>query len=570
MLQPVSSPLVAVIPTFVFVGPAALLAALFPAVFGGLALVLRRWLILLTVASVISTLWLAHAWFRGYAEEGWWGTPQAFWIAVAVAACLGALLSWRRVSAAARLGKPAALAPGRWARIWLALASAAGVAAVLYAQWHGVLLRWPWRDALPLWATVWAGALFLLGVRLYARNRPATASGMATEAIMLGALSVSCVLMGWASPRPVPQVVWTFEAADRGIILSSPLVANDRLYVGAAHGNARGPFGAVYCLDLATGKPLWTFSRDGLMKQVYSSPVLDSGRLYVGEGLHEDADCRMYCLDAATGRELWSFPTHSHTESSPRVAGGCVFFGAGDDGVYGLDAASGDLRWRFPGRHVDTTPAVVGNRLYAGCAYGTFEVFCLDTGTGRPLWQVPTTLGVYGSPAVYGDRVFVGLGNGKLNRSADQPAGALLCLDAGTGREIWRCAVGDAVFCTPVVHGDLVIFGARDRSCYAADVVSGKVRWQTNVGSPIAAAPVLVGAQVVIVGSAGRVYCLDATSGQQVWSLDIARQAQTSAELVSTPAKVNDSADQRLYLGAGLRYPFGYAAKVYCLKPPGK
>ena len=57
-----------------------------------------------------------------------------------------------------------------------------------------------------------------------------------------------------------------------------------------------------------------------------STPALAAGRLYVGEGLHEDADCRLYCLEAATGRELWSFAARSHVESSPRVAGGRVFF----------------------------------------------------------------------------------------------------------------------------------------------------------------------------------------------------------------------------------------------------
>src|SRR5437868_2812509 len=58
-----SAAIVAIIPTFVLVGPLALLATLFPALFGGLALFLRRWLVLLAIASLESTLYVVHAWF---------------------------------------------------------------------------------------------------------------------------------------------------------------------------------------------------------------------------------------------------------------------------------------------------------------------------------------------------------------------------------------------------------------------------------------------------------------------------------------------------------------------------
>ncbi|HEV3204609.1 MAG TPA: hypothetical protein VGY77_09505, partial [Gemmataceae bacterium] len=74
------SPLWAVIPTFSFVGPLALLAALFPAVFGGLALVFKRWRSLLWVASLNSTLYLLHSWFAGSIKEYWWGKPAANWM----------------------------------------------------------------------------------------------------------------------------------------------------------------------------------------------------------------------------------------------------------------------------------------------------------------------------------------------------------------------------------------------------------------------------------------------------------------------------------------------------------
>src|SRR5207244_1242455 len=109
------------------------------------------------------------------------------------------------------------------------------------------------------------------------------------------------------------------------------------------------------------------FSDDGQMQHMYSSPCLADGRVYVGEGMHQNHLCKLYCVDAATGRKCWDFQTDGHIESSPCVADGKVFFGAGDEGVYGLDQVSGAECWHFRGPiHVDTSPTVVGHRLYAG------------------------------------------------------------------------------------------------------------------------------------------------------------------------------------------------------------
>ena len=211
-------------------------------------------------------------------------------------------------------------------------------------------------------------------------------------------------------------MIWTFEAIERGVILSAPLVAGECVYIAAAQSDVLHQFGTLYCLDREHGKIMWSFNNNGNMKQVFSSPALANGRLFIGEGLHEDTDCRVFCLDAASGHELWSFVTKSHTESSPRLANGCVYFGAGDDGVYCLEQETGVVRWHFAGPHVDTTPTVVGNRVYAGSGYGTTEMFCLDVASGKPIWRTASDLPVFGSAAVMEGQVFFGIGNGKLTR----------------------------------------------------------------------------------------------------------------------------------------------------------
>src|SRR5262249_2531711 len=162
----------------------------------------------------------------------------------------------------------------------------------------------------------------------------------------------------------------------------------------------------------------WKFNNNDdlvLMKQGFSTPCLADGRLYVGEGFHQDKECRLFCLNADTGAKIWEFETSSHTESSPCIVNGKVYFGAGDDGVYCLKAADGREVWHFPGLHVDSSPVVIDGRLYAGSGVGdrlnTTELFCLDAATGQPVWRLPIDLPAFGAPTVAGNEAFFGIGN---------------------------------------------------------------------------------------------------------------------------------------------------------------
>ncbi|HZU34357.1 MAG TPA: PQQ-binding-like beta-propeller repeat protein [Gemmataceae bacterium] len=371
-----------------------------------------------------------------------------------------------------------------------------------------------------------------------------------------------------------PKHTWTFEARERGAILASPLVAGDRLYVPVIRDIGKGTSGgALYCLDRHTGKRIWRFDDGGHMQQTFSSPCLANGKLYLGEGMHEDFHCKLYCLDAATGRKCWDFPTAGHVESSPCVAENCVFFGAGDDGVYCLDAVTGRRRWRFGGDiHVDTSPAVIGQRLYAGAgtsvAHRKTEVFALDIGDGQVLWRTPTDLPVWGAPTVDGGKVFVGLGNGRLLVHPEHPAGEVLCLDAATGKQLWRWHGTEAVFDQPAVDRDHVYFGARNGVCYCVERTNGQVRWQTDLGSPIIAAPRLGDHRVYAVASAGRLCRLDAVNGRLDWSMNLAVDAHSQPRAISMPAVVSaaDNGHDSIYLGFELVAPTGSTALLYAVR----
>lgn len=362
--------------------------------------------------------------------------------------------------------------------------------------------------------------------------------------------------LGRGGNAPGPEqgrVLWAFRDPDVQIadLSSSPAVVGDRVYVGSAQASVFDSTGMVYCLDARTGRRIWRFQTQ---KQVFSSPAVVGGKVFVGEGLHVDTGCRIYCLDAATGRKLWATATKSHTESSPAVVGGRVYAGAGTDGVYCLNAANGKVVWHHGGRHIDASPAVVDGRVFVGTGYGKLGALALSATTGKTLWEAPSDLPVWGPPAVVGSRVFFGLGNGDFVQSAPTPKGAVWCVDARTGRTVWRRNLPDAVLAAIAVQGGRAYAGCRDGNVYALDAATGKIVWSAPCGGPVVASPALDGRHLYVAGGKGRLHCLALADGKLVWTLDLTPQTAPDVNLWSSPAL----AGGRLYLGTSKE-------KLFCL-----
>jgi len=149
----------------------------------------------------------------------------------------------------------------------------------------------------------------------------------------------------------------------------------------------------------------------------------------------------------------WHFQTNSHIESSPVVAGGKVFFGAGDEGVFGLDAKTGRELWHFNDLlHVDTSrpwpaqdfmpaAAEVALEKQRRCSASTRE-------TGKAVWRKQTDLARVGSPLIDGEEVLLRTRQRQIAHESgisDQTCRALVSVLAKSGQAIWRWN-GDGVF----------------------------------------------------------------------------------------------------------------------------
>jgi outer membrane protein assembly factor BamB len=377
-----------------------------------------------------------------------------------------------------------------------------------------------------------------------------------------------------AEPERKPEIVWRFQTTRPGAIVSSPMLDNGRVYIGVIRDHGFSPQGVVVAVDDASeGKLVWDFDDGGKMIHMYSSPRIADGRLYIGEGMHANGDCKLYCLDVANGKKLWSFGATSHIESTPCIADGRVVFGAGDDGVYAGDAKSGEKLWQFnEAVHVDGSPAAAGGKVYFASAvsrrHKITRLVCLDAVTGKSDWQLPTDLPCWSPPAIDAGQLFVTLGNGRLTASDPMPAGEILCVDIATHKRLWSRSVPDGIMAGPAVGAEHVYIGCRDGRVYAVNRGDGAIAWSYDAGSPVVTQPALLDGRLYIAASAGRVICLDAADGAERDVFDLTSDAGTSVRLWSSPSvRAEPDGWHRVYVGAELRYPDQHSdAVLYCLR----
>jgi outer membrane protein assembly factor BamB len=592
-----------------FLGLIAALAALFPAVFGGAALLMRRWVVALSIASLLSVAAAIVLYFPGWVS--WTGLRSigALWLSGSVVAGLGALWAGRRYRKAARVGRAEEFQPRYMDRVGL------GIVVLLIAVWLGYavldqvsLFESPWLELMLLFVPAAACLFFVVSHWLRARHDPRPVA-VSAETVGLWAGAFACAIAGTAllggsrgpaivagsGPRTIKlaeQPLWVFEPTKPGEIVSTPCVTPERVYVALHHRpNPLQQTGAVYALDPQTGSILWKFDTDPddgrRVRPIFSSPVCVDGRLYVGEGYHTDLDSKLYCLDATSGTKVWAFETTSHTESSPAFADGMVVCGAGDDGLLCLDAATGRKVWQHKipgGLHVDSNPLIHEGRVY-GCS-GTSEksrnncIFCLDLRTGQEVWTETIQYSAWGSPAVAGNTIIFATGNGTFSFDRDPIAGLVLCRDAATGKPLWQRPLPNSLVSRPAVDRYQVYVGCKDGNCYALDRQTGEVVWNKTLQGPVLASPVVdinpqmrTGEVLYAISSTGVLEALSPADGSTFWAINFRNLIGVPhVNAVSTPTVARGPGDgkpvRRVYVGLG----FGPAAnatptaRLYCFQ----
>ncbi|MEC9072587.1 MAG: PQQ-binding-like beta-propeller repeat protein, partial [Myxococcota bacterium] len=190
-----------------------------------------------------------------------------------------------------------------------------------------------------------------------------------------------------------------------------------------------------------------------------TAPAVDSGgTAYVG-----CLDHSVYAVNAAG--ILWSKETGDQVWSSPAVGpGGGIYFGSNDGHLYGMNP-DGSAKWSpcFIGGEI-WAPPLVGDdgQLYVMSTSNTVRKVDIDT--GQKMWLAQTAELTTAGPSQGADgSIFVATTTGKL-----------YAISPDTGEIRWIFEISDApqpdIHAAPLLVGDRVYVGSKDRKLYALDV----------------------------------------------------------------------------------------------------
>lgn len=252
---------------------------------------------------------------------------------------------------------------------------------------------------------------------------------------------------------------WGYEGWD--YLLSSPTVVGDTVLVGTGDGR-------LYALDVASGREYWHHETGG---RIRSAPAVHDGVVYVGAG-----DGIVYGVSLERGREVWRFVTDGvdwnaadfgfdrrQIYSSPAIADGVLYVGSRDAADYAIRLADRERIWQYRDGTpwVIASPAVGPDRIYTARSSGG-AVLALDRSTGELAWSIRTGGLVFSSPLLAGETLLVGSGDRNV-----------YALDARTGETRWRYRTDGAVMGTPALAGDRLVVGSDDGNVYAFQLGSG-------------------------------------------------------------------------------------------------
>ncbi len=204
--------------------------------------------------------------------------------------------------------------------------------------------------------------------------------------------------------------------------------------------------------------------------------------------------------------------------------------GPAHEGVYDSPAPTlQSVVWKFKTQgRVLSSPAVSGDRVYVGSTDG--RLYAIDRTTGVERWQFASKGPIASSPAVHGDLVYVS--------SLD---GNIYAVDTATGKQRWAFATkGERRFTAPGIHGAIprtermpdpfdvflssptianstVYIGSGDQHVYALDALTGTIKWQFAAGDVIHASPAVANGLVYIGSWDRNLYALDAATGHERW-----------------------------------------------------
>lgn len=189
--------------------------------------------------------------------------------------------------------------------------------------------------------------------------------------------------------------------------------------------------------------------------------------------------------------------------------------------------------WKINVGFGDASPVLVGKKIYLSTRQGADEVIlCLDASTGKELWKNSyTAIAVTGPSASQhpGPRSTPAVANGKIVTFG--ASGILSCLDAATGKLLWRKENPTNAFpsfftgMSPLIVDGMCIahIGKKDDGqVIAYDLNTGDEKWKWAGDGPAYSSPSVMsveGKKLLIVFTEKNVMALGLSDGKLLWQI---------------------------------------------------
>jgi outer membrane protein assembly factor BamB len=189
--------------------------------------------------------------------------------------------------------------------------------------------------------------------------------------------------------------------------------------------------------------------------------------------------------------------------------------------------------WKVTVGFGDATPVLAGNKIYLNTRQGDQEVvLCLDAASGKELWKnTYASMAVTGPSASQhpGPRGTPSISNGKIVTFG--AAGILSCLDAATGKLLWRKDNPTNAFpafftgTSPLITDGMCILhtGKMDAGqVIAYDLNSGDEKWKWSGEGPSYSSPSVMtveGKKLLIVITEKNIMALSLADGKLLWQV---------------------------------------------------
>ena len=306
-----------------------------------------------------------------------------------------------------------------------------------------------------------------------------------------GVWTESGILSSFPSTGLVPK--WKVPV---GLGYSSPIIANGKLYLSDLVVEKRIVHERVLCFNARSGKRVWLTQHDTSppdwffnpeqMRGPGPTPIIHNGRVYAISMF-----TTLECLDARTGKVVWKHDLTteyqlppSSLDASPLVDGNLLIVSIGGSpgaGVVAFDLVTGREVWKALSEAATwSSPVIVsagGTRQLI--VWMRQSVTSLNPTNGAVFWREPTVSGgspgfsAVSTPVIQGDRLLISGLMFQLDQT--QPAAKVLWPDTPSGT---RRILSDTS--TPLFKDDL-IYSPRSGGLFVClDAGTGRELWQTN------------------------------------------------------------------------------------------